>query len=141
MSNITGKVYTVEFSAVCSQLNNKGGTNFNIVKKGNLYNVPLRFVKLPKARFACKENFKARKMVKKRSSHLNERSTRLTVPNLDKNNFFCRTCAAGKFLEKQAPREAVVEAKKMDKVYSDVMGPIEPASINGFRNLIRFIGE
>ena len=47
--------------------------------------------------------------------------------------FVCKTCALNKIHEKPVPRGAAYKAsKKLERVYTDVMGPIEPASINGY---------
>ena len=48
----------------------------------------------------------------KRLGHANERSTSLTVPSLEKCEFFCETCALSKIHEKAVPREAGSKASK-----------------------------
>ena len=48
LSKMNEKGHTAEFSPVSSQLKTKGGVSYNIVKQGNLYTVPLRFIEPPK---------------------------------------------------------------------------------------------
>ena len=142
MSKLVEKRHKVEFSSNHSQLKTKSGANYRIDREGRLYTIQKKLVEKPLV-FAMQEKKKIEvETWYKRLCHANERSTRLTVSNLKKCESFCETCALSKIHEKPVPREAASKAsKKLERVYTNVMGPIEPASINGYRYAIIFIDE
>ena len=77
-----------------------------------------------------------------RLGHANKRSTRLTVSSLKKCEFFCETCAPSRSHATPVPREtASKDSKKLERLYTDILGPIESESINSCRYAITFIAE
>ena len=55
---------------------------------------------------------------------------------------FCETCAWGKISEKPVPKVSDNKAtQKLEKVYSEFIGPVIPSSIGGNRYAISFVDE
>ena len=55
---------------------------------------------------------------------------------------FCETWALGKISKKPVPKMSDNKATlKLERVYSDVIGPVSPSSIGGNRYAISFIDE
>ena len=99
----------------------------------------MRFLEPPKFVLHAKK-ISDLKNCRKRLGQVNERSTKLTLPDFDGVDFFCETLI--KNHDKPVPREAINRATKtLERVCSDVMAPIEPASIFGFRYVITFIDD
>ena len=142
VSKLVEKGHRVEFSSNCSQLKTEKGANYGIDREGSLYTIQMKLVEKPLSFATHAKKMTDLETWHKRLCHANERSTRLTVPSLKKCEFFCETCALSKIHERPVPREAGSKAsKKLERVYTDIMGPIEPASINGYRYAITFIDE
>ena len=142
VSKLVEKGHRVEFSSNCSQLKTEKGANYRIDREGNLYTIQMKLVEKPLSFATNATKMTDLETWHKKLGHANERSTRLTVPSLKKCEFFCEPCALGKIHEKPLPREAGSKAsKKLERVYTDIKGPIEPASINGYRYAITFVDE
>ena len=55
---------------------------------------------------------------------------------------FCEICVPGKNLKKPFPKENNYKAtQKLEKVYSDIIGPVNSSSLVGNRYAINFIAE
>ena len=82
------------------------------------------------------------KLWHKRLGHLNFRDVANTTVKASQASDFCETCALGKISKKPVPVVSDNKAtQKLERVYSDVIGPVSPSSISGNRYAISFIDE
>ena len=78
----------------------------------------------------------------KRLGHLNFRDVENTSKTSIENSPFCETCVLGKISKKPVPKVSENKAtQKLERVFTDVMGPVSPSSIGGNRYVISFIDE
>ena len=73
---------------------------------------------------------------------MNFRDVANTTDEASQASDFCETCALGKISKKPVPKVSDNKAtQKLERVYSDVIGPVSPSSIGGNRYVISFIDE
>ena len=73
---------------------------------------------------------------------MNFRDVANTTDEASQASDFCETCALGKISKKPVPKVSNNKAtQKLERVYSDVIGPVSPSSIGGKRCAISFIDE
>ena len=73
---------------------------------------------------------------------MNFRDVANTTDEAAQASDFCGTCALGKISKKSVPKVSDNKAtQKLERVYSDVIGPVSPSSIGGNRYAISFIDE
>ena len=74
--------------------------------------------------------------------HLNFRDVANTTDEVFQASEFYETCALGKILKEPVPKVSDNKAtQKLERFYSDVIGPVIPSSIGGKRYAISFIDE
>ena len=82
------------------------------------------------------------KLWHKRFGHLNFRDVANTTDAASQASDFCETYALGKISKKPVPKVSDNKAtQKLERVYSDVIGPVSPSSIGGNRYAINFKDE
>lgn len=79
----------------------------------------------------------------KRMGHLNFADMKTTLNmKLSEADTNCETCALAKITKVSVPKLNESRAtKSLERVYSDIMGPINPSSIHGFRFIVTFIDD
>ena len=82
------------------------------------------------------------KLWHKRLGHLNFRDVAITTYKTSQASDFCETCVLGKISKKPVPKVSDNKAtQKLERVYSDVIGPVSPSSIGGSRYAFSFTDE
>ena len=59
----------------------------------------------------------------------------------DRSNLECNTCVEGKFTNSRNRRPDSQATKPLEKVHTDIAGPVSPVSKNGFRYCIAFTDD
>ena len=79
----------------------------------------------------------------KRFGHLNYRDLRTSVPiQLKDENAKCETCCLAKIVKTHVPKEIKNKASKpLERVFTDVVGPVTPSSVDGCRCFVTFYDE
>ena len=73
---------------------------------------------------------------------MNFRHEANTTDEVSQASDFCETCALRKISKKPVPKVSDNKAtQKLERVYSDVIGPVSPSSIGGNIYAISFIDE
>ena len=73
---------------------------------------------------------------------MNFRDAANTTDEASQASSFCETCALGKIWKKPVPKVSDNKAtQRLERIYSDVIGPVSPSSIGGTRYAISFIDE
>ena len=79
----------------------------------------------------------------KRFGHLNYRDLKNSIPiQLKDENAKCRTCCLAKIVKTPVPKQTENKASRpLERIFTDVVGPITPSSVDGFRYFVTFIDE
>ena len=79
----------------------------------------------------------------KRLGHLKYRDLKNSVPiELNDENAKCETCCLAKIVKTAVPKQTENKASRpFERVFTDVVGPITPSSVDGFRYFVTFIDE
>ena len=117
------------------------GTRVKLTQEKNLFYLPCSVLKFKTSSISVKLE-SARKW-NRRLGHLNQadvvRNAPQTVGELD---HVCNVCALAKMTKTPAPRVAETQAEhKLERLFTDVMGPFRVASLSGFRFYIVFADQ
>ena len=79
----------------------------------------------------------------KRMSHLNYRDLNNSLPmDLTLHDEKCETCCLAKTTKTPVPKQNGIKASKAgERVFTDVVDPIKPSSVDGFRYFVTFIDD
>ena len=115
--------------------------NFRLIRRSKLFFLPYR--KENKHQFSNLSGGTCQaKLWHKRLGYLNFRDVANTTDKASQASDFCETCALGKISKKSVPKVSDNKAtQKIERVYSDVIGPVSPSSIGGNTYAISFIDE
>ena len=115
--------------------------SFRLIRRGKLFFLPYRKENTHHFSNLSGGTCQA-KLWNKRLGHLNFRDVANTTDETSQASDFCETCASGKISKKSVPKVSDNKAtQKLERVYSDVIGPVSPSSIGGSRYAISFIDE
>ena len=137
---------SVTFAKDIAQLTH-GSTQFNIVKEGQLYFLPSGMYNSTTTHTATVRTLDEWHVVLGHMNHddiisLGSITTGMVITQL-KSKHACTTCKENKMtrLPKSSDDPPKYATKPLDRVHTDVCGPIEPASKEGYRYIINFIDE
>ena len=141
VSSLVQKQHELFHTKAKSVLKLRSKESFRLISRGKLFFLPYR--KEKKHHFSNLSGGTCQaKLWHKRLGHLNFRDVANTTDEASQASDFCETCALGKISKKPVPKVSDNKAtQKLERVYSDVIGPVSPSSIGGNRYAISFIDE
>ena len=134
-----GHSFTFEKRNSCMKL--QKGTRVKLTRENSLFYIPCSVLEFKMSSNSVKLD-SARKW-HRRLGHLNQadvvRNAPETVGELD---VICNVCALAKITKTSVPRGAETQAEeKLERVFTDVMGPFRVESLSGFRFRIVFADQ
>ena len=140
-SSLVQKEHELFHTKAKSVLKLRSKESFRLIRRGKLFFLPYRKEKRHHFSNLSGGTCQA-KLWHKRLGHLNFRDVANTTDEASQASDFCETCALGKISKKPVPKLSDNKAtQKLERVYSDVFGPVSPSSIGGNRYAISFIDE
>ena len=118
-----------------------GGDKIPVKISNGLYVINARFNENPKC--ASSQGQLDFTLWHQRLGHLNEADLQSTVPGkVSKHDEACEVCLHGKITRTTVPVESANKAEKpLERVASDVLGPLDTPSLQGHRYAVTFIDE
>ena len=142
VANMTRKGHEVLHTVDSSLLKLTNGSKFLLKQKGKLF-----FLSCTPETVEFSANYSSKtaesELWHKRLGHLNYRDVGLTanVKTMDVETP-CEVCSLGKISKKPVSKLSDNRAKQtLERVHSDVLGPVNPSSINGFRYAVTFVDD
>ena len=114
---------------------------FDLERKDRLFFLRADFVKRDKICSSVKTEDS--ELWHKRLGHLNMNDVRKTIPTLKACELgVCEVCAMCKITKVPLPKETEVKSKKpLERVFVDILGPLNPASVHGYRYVLMLVDE
>ena len=141
VSSLVQKQHEVFHTKSKSVLKLRSKESFRLIRRGKLFFLPYRKKNKHHSSNLSGGTCQA-KLWHKGLGHLSFRDLANTTDEASQASDFCETCALGKISKKPVPKVSDNKAtQKLERVYSDVIGPVSPSSIGGNRYAIRFIDK
>ena len=134
-----GHSFTFEKGSSCRKL--QKGTRVKLTQENNLFYLPCSVLEF-KMSFNSVKLDSARKW-HRRLGHLNQTDVVRHAPEtMEELDDVCNVCALAKIRNTPVPRVAETPSEeKLERVFTDVMGPFRVDSLSGFRFCIVFAGQ
>ena len=145
----TAKGANVSFSPNSSELIDRDGTKFDIVKHGRLYYLDFSVFNDPESdKLDCVNHVRDLKDWHEILGHCNVNDVLKLQAVVDgmkiaekKDTFDCNVCTMGKMTQSRSRKPDCKSGITLEFVHTDLAGPIEPASKEGFRYAISFTDD
>lgn len=117
------------------------GTNVKMRETDKLYHLRVSFLGKP-ARCAYVSRDKDYWLWHRRLGHVNKQDLSQTVGGCAASSDTCEVCVVNKMIRRSIPEVNPNRAKKArERVYSDVLGPMEQESFDGHRYAVTFVDD